>query len=87
MQGRGRGRGRPEEEVAEPVAGVAAGTEKKYTDAGEGPLRTGPNARAETNANEFVGECEFEGIVRCSAARWGFIQYHYFCDFCKRVVF
>ena len=33
MQGRGRGRGRPEEEVAEPVAGVAAGTEKQYADA------------------------------------------------------
>ena len=31
----------------------------------------------------FLGECEFEGIVRCSVARWGFNQYHYFFDFCK----
>ena len=46
-----------EEEAGEPVAGVAAGTKKQYTDAvqyctGEGLLRTGPNVRAETTAKE-----------------------------------
>ena len=46
-----------EEEAGEPVAGVAAGTEKQYADAvqyctGEGPLRTGPTVRTETNAKE-----------------------------------
>ena len=61
--------GRPEEEVAEPVAGVAAGTEKQYADAvqyctGEGPLRTGPNVRAETNANEKpVSRSTLVGLV------------------------
>ena len=58
MRGRGgRAPSGEEEEAGEPVAGVAAGTEKQYADAaqyctGEGPLRTGPTVRAETNAKE-----------------------------------
>ena len=58
-----------EEEAGEPVAGVAAGTEKQYADAvqyctGEGPLRTGPTVRTETNAKETpVSRSTLVGLV------------------------
>ena len=58
-----------EEEAGEPVAGVAAGTGKQYTDAvqyciGEGPLRTGPNVWAETNVKERpVSRSTLVGLV------------------------
>ena len=58
-----------EEEAGEPVAGVAAGTEKQYADAvqyctGEGPLRTGPTVRTETNGKERpVSRSTLVGLV------------------------